>query len=54
MKPRLRPRARVARGTPLAAAGMALVLMVAACGNGDDGDDESGAEPTGGDADALA
>ena len=54
MKPRLRPRARLSRGTPLAAAGMALVLMVAACGNGDDGDDESGAEPTGGDADALA
>jgi multiple sugar transport system substrate-binding protein len=53
VKPRLRPRARVARGTTLAAAGMALVLMVAAC-NG--GDDESGAEstPTDGDTGALA
>lgn len=50
MKPRLRPRARVARGTSLAAAGMALVLMVAACG----GDDEPGAEPTDGDSEALA
>jgi multiple sugar transport system substrate-binding protein len=39
------------RGTTLAAAGMALVLMVAACG-GDD--DEPSAEPTDGDADALA
>ncbi|HMG30310.1 MAG TPA: sugar ABC transporter substrate-binding protein [Jiangellaceae bacterium] len=50
MKPRLRPRARVARGTSLAAAGMALVLMVAACGD----DDEPAAEPTDGGSEALA
>jgi multiple sugar transport system substrate-binding protein len=40
----------VGRGTTLAAAGMALVLMVAACGD----DDEPSAEPTDGDAEALA
>jgi multiple sugar transport system substrate-binding protein len=51
VRPRLRPRARVSRGTTLAAAGMAVALMVAACG-GDD--DEAGAEPTGGDEEALA
>jgi multiple sugar transport system substrate-binding protein len=51
VRSRLRPRARVGRGTSLAAAGMALVLMAAACG-GDD--DEPSAEPTDGDADALA
>jgi multiple sugar transport system substrate-binding protein len=50
VKPRLRPRTRVGRGTTLAAAGMALVLMVAACA----GDDEPAAEPTGGDTGDLA
>jgi multiple sugar transport system substrate-binding protein len=52
VKPRLRPRARTSRGATLAAAGMAVVLVVAACGGGDD--DEAGAEPTDGDAEALA
>ena len=52
MKPRLRPRARLSRGTPLAAAGMALILMVAACGDGDD--DEPSGEQGDGDSEALA